>query len=372
MSDPTKARGDRFVLSPREELAAGGSAEEFERRVKELFKSGYKHLVADLSDVPFIDSAGVRALVRGFTTAQRVGGTFTLAAPNPRVRDLLKAAHLDTVFPVVDSVGAVAGRRFAWRKSLPYAAGGLFVAGLVLAGWWLPQAGVESGLAFPGVPTGQTPAPLFGRFQPFLELFKLVVAATVGMLVTRVQRSYRPERPQTPSLEHAQVLLCVSGAMMMIIIGDNVARAFGIAGAAAIIRFRTPVEDPKDITILFLLMGLGMASGLGAFGVAGLGTLFLCGLLAVLERVGARKTRVMMVEIEAEGREFPMAHVQGVFARNRVVFEPREVSQAKAVAVRYHTLLGADQSLEDLSDQLMDGGRSAVRSVSWEVPKKTE
>ena len=72
------------------------------------------------------------------------------------------------------------------------------------------------------------------------------------------------------------MLLCVSGAMMMIIIGNSLARAFGIAGAASIIRFRTPVDDPKDVTILFLLMGLGMSSGLGAFAVAGLGTAFLC------------------------------------------------------------------------------------------------
>ena len=59
--------------------------------------------------------------------------------------------------------------------------------------------------------------------------------------------------------------------MMMIIIGNSLARAFGIAGAAGIVRFRTPVDDPKDVTILFLLMGLGMATGLGAFAVAGLG-----------------------------------------------------------------------------------------------------
>ena len=62
-------------------------------------------------------------------------------------------------------------------------------------------------------------------------------------------------------MEQAQTLLCVSGAMMMIIIGNSLARAFGIAGAASIIRFRTPVDDPKDVTILFLLMGLGMSVG---------------------------------------------------------------------------------------------------------------
>jgi uncharacterized membrane protein YhiD involved in acid resistance len=159
---------------------------------------------------------------------------------------------------------------------------------------------------------------------------------------------------------------------MMIVIGNSLARAFGIAGAASVIRFRTPVEDPKDITILFLLMGLGMAAGVGELGVAALGTLFLCLLLVVLDRVGARRPRTMMAQIEAVGREFPTAHVQSVFARNHIVFEPREVSQGKDMSVRYHTLLDIDQSLEDLSEQLMAEGKAHVKSVSWELPRKSE
>ena len=81
------------------------------------------------------------------------------------------------------------------------------------------------------------------------------------------------------------MLLCMSGALMMIIIGNSLARAFGIAGAASIIRFRTPVDDPKDVTILFLLMGLGMSAGLGAFAVAGLGTAFLDEIDATVSRI---------------------------------------------------------------------------------------
>ena len=170
-------------------------------------------------------------------------------------------------------------------------------------------------------------------------------------------------------MEQAQTLLCVSGAMMMIIIGNNLARAFGIAGAASIIRFRTPVDDPKDVTILFLLMGLGMSSGLGQFAVAGLGTAFLCVALLVLDRVSTRKTRVMSVEILAEGRQFPATHVENVFARNQIVFEPREISQSDDVTVKYHTWLDARTSLEDLSSQLMvEGG--GVKSVAWEHPKR--
>jgi hypothetical protein len=105
------------------------------------------------------------------------------------------------------------------------------------------------------------------RLQPFIELSKMIAAALIGALVTAIHHPVGRDRPK--SLEQAQTLLCVSGAVMMIIIGNSLARAFGIAGAAGIVRFRTPVDDPKDVTILFLLMGLGMATGLGAFAVAG-------------------------------------------------------------------------------------------------------
>ena len=116
-----------------------------------------------------------------------------------------------------------------------------------------------------------------GMSHPFFELAKLVASAVIGMLVTVVHRQYRADRTPNPTMDQAQVLLCISGALMMIIIGNSLARAFGIAGAASIIRFRTPVEDPKDITVLFLLMGLGMATGLGAFALAGMGAAFLTG-----------------------------------------------------------------------------------------------
>ena len=205
--------------------------------------------------------------------------------------------------------------------------------------------------------------------RPFLELLKLVIAALVGLLVSAIHQPSPRERTSTRSMEQAQTLLCVSGAMMMIIIGNSLARAFGIAGAASIIRFRTPVDDPKDVTILFLLMGLGMSTGLGALAAAGLGTAFLCITLLLLDRVARQSARVMLVEIVAGGREFPTTHVEAVFARNQVTFEPREISQSDDVTIKYQTWLSPQVALEDLSGQLMAGGSAGVTAVSWERPK---
>ena len=357
--------GQRLILSPTEGLLAGGPAEQFEARVQRLLRDGHKHLLVDLRGVPRVDSAGVRALVRGYTTAQRVGATFCLLAPSPHVLAVLQVARLDTIFTIYDSIADARRHEVPWDRVLIVLAGAALCGALVWAGFrWPPEAETGGGLA------GGTGASGVAGHRPFLELLKLVAAALVGMLVTAFHTPGPQDKPLGRSMQQAQILLCVSGAMMMIIIGSSLARAFGIAGAASIIRFRTPVEDPKDVTILFLLMALGMACGLGAFAVAGLGAGFLCAFLVFLDRMSDHRPRALAVEIVSDGRDFPMDHVQGVFARNRVVFEPREVSQGKETVVKYHTLVDQNLPLEDLSAQLMGAGKSGVKSVSWELSKK--
>src|SRR5262249_7638834 len=238
--------GDRLVLSPQEPLVAGGAAENFEDNVRQLYRRGYAHLVVDLSGVASIDSAGGRAVVRGHTTAQRVGGSLRLAAPRPAVAKVLEVAHLAAVFEVYRSVEAAKLAAWPWRTIRIAVAGVALCGTLVWMGLRWPveltgigdaaEAALESGKKVASVP--------MHPFQPFIELLKLVVAALIGMLITAI---HQPSgRDRTSSMEQAQTLLCVSGAMMMIIIGNSLARAFGIAGAAGIVRFKTPVEDPKD------------------------------------------------------------------------------------------------------------------------------
>ena len=338
-----KGHGNGIVVSPREPLVAGGRAEELERRIQAIFREGFAQVVIDMRHVPHIDSTGVRALVRGHTTSQRLGAKFILVAPTATVATTLEGLKLHEVFQVVASLEAARTRTLQWWR-VGTAAGVVAIgAALVVVGLYVPEPAGE------GLGPGQSP---FGdgadgvlATRPLYELAKLVVAAILGMLVTTVHRQYRSDRQPNPVMDQAQVLLCISGAMMMIIIGNSLARAFGIAGAASIVRFRTPVDDARDITVLFLLMGLGMAAGLGAFAVAGLGTLFLCAMFPVLEAFSEDRPRHMQIEITAAGRAFPAIHVQRVFALNGVVFEPREVSQGDAAVTKYVATLRPSDSL---------------------------
>jgi hypothetical protein len=206
----------------------------------------------------------------------------------------------------------------------------------------------------------------------FAEVLKLAVAGLVGWLLAIVHRHYYGDRIPNRSLMQAEILLCISGALMMIIIGNSAARALGIAGGASIIRFRTPVEDPRDTIVLFLMLGLGMSVGLGAFAVCGLATMFLCLFLALLARFGEDRPRVMLLDLIAASRDFPTEHVHDVLRRTVLSFEPLRMTQGAEAAMRYQIRMEQSTPLHYLTLELMAGGAAGLKSVAWEQPKKSE
>jgi hypothetical protein len=213
-----------------------------------------------------------------------------------------------------------------------------------------------------------------GATLPFASqpVARLGLAAAIGVLVTAVHKRVRGHRSPGYSLARAQTLLCVAGALTMILIDNSVARAFGIAGAASIVRFRTPVEDPTDATVLFLLMALGMASGVGSFGLALAGASGVCLLLIAFGAfVPEPRRRNVTIELVAKGQEFPSVDVQRVFARYGVATEPAEWLQDTSTHVKYRASVDETLSLEMLGADLMNAGSGALHSVGWEVRKPT-
>lgn len=73
---------------------------------------------------------------------------------------------------------------------------------------------------------------------------------------------------------HALVLGAIVTCTLIMAVGSNVARGLGILGTLTIIRFRTPVRDPRDAVFLFASLGAGIACGAGGYIIAVAGTLF--------------------------------------------------------------------------------------------------
>ena len=72
------------------------------------------------------------------------------------------------------------------------------------------------------------------------------------------------------------VLGSVVTAMVMMAVGDSLARGLGVFGAMAIIRFRTRIDDPRNVLFLFAALSSGLAVGVYGFQVSFAGTLMFC------------------------------------------------------------------------------------------------
>ncbi|BBO33444.1 DUF4956 domain-containing protein [Lacipirellula parvula] len=93
---------------------------------------------------------------------------------------------------------------------------------------------------------------------------RLVVAALYGVCVAAVFRfSHGRDKADVRVLASTLVLLSVLIAMVSMVIGDSVARAFSLVGALSIVRFRTVVEDTRDTAFVIFSVVVGMAAGAG-------------------------------------------------------------------------------------------------------------
>lgn len=92
---------------------------------------------------------------------------------------------------------------------------------------------------------------------------RLAVSFVLGCLVALVY--HRTRRPLSGDFVTTLVMLTILIAMVTLVIGNSVARAFGLVGALSIVRFRTIVEDTRDTAFVILAVAVGMAAGAGYF-----------------------------------------------------------------------------------------------------------
>ena len=108
--------------------------------------------------------------------------------------------------------------------------------------------------------------------SPSTMLVRLLIAAAFGALIALTYRlSHGRLAREAHTLVGTLVLLTILLAMVTMVIGDSVARAFGLVGALSIVRFRTIVEDTRDTAFVIFAVVVGMAVGTGLAWVAVVG-----------------------------------------------------------------------------------------------------
>jgi len=156
--------------------------------------------------------------------------------------------------------------------------------------------------------------------NPLTEEFSLIPSVTVTEIRDAVVRlplaailgaalALRPRRREqgrrSVLVVQTQIMLAVVGAVIMLVVGNSISRAFGIVGAAGLVRYRSTIDDPKEAVVMLCALGAGLASGVGLYVLAPFATVFMASVLWLVEyfEPPARKLFVLTVTM-ASATEF--------------------------------------------------------------------
>lgn len=156
-------------------------------------------------------------------------------------------------------------------------------------------------------------------------ILTLAVAIVLGAIISITYMKTQPA--YSTSFTLTMMVLPAIVAIIILLIGSNVARAFSLAGAFSIIRFRSAPGDSKDISYVLFSMAAGLAAGVGAFGYAVLFTIILCVLMYVLNQIkfGTRKDAMKTLKVTIPENLGYEEAFDEVFRMHNVGYELRKV-----------------------------------------------
>ncbi|RAV23128.1 DUF4956 domain-containing protein [Paenibacillus contaminans] len=158
-------------------------------------------------------------------------------------------------------------------------------------------------------------------------ILTILISILLGLIISFTYMKTSLRSGYSPNFTLTMVVLPAIVAVIILLIGSNIARAFSLAGAFSIIRFRSAPGDPKDIAYVLLTMAAGLAVGVGSFGYAALFTVCLCVLMFILNvtKFGLKKSAQRLLKVTIpEDLAYEEAFDE-VFKKFNIVYELKKV-----------------------------------------------
>jgi len=215
------------------------------------------------------------------------------------------------------------------------------------------------------------PTELLGDLQQHADAVRHAVLALPIAAALGAALAFRPRRRGTPPRSapviQTQIVLAIVGAVVMIVVGASLARAFGIVGAANLIRYRAKIDDPKDAVVMLTTLSMGLAAGVGLFALAAFGTLFILAVLWAIESFEPERRKTFDLKVAAGEPAGLRADVEAVLRRYDIKYELRSAGPKELM---YETNLPLNVKTDRVSNAILLIDAEGEKEVVWEEKKK--
>ncbi len=178
-----------------------------------------------------------------------------------------------------------------------------------------------------------------------------------GIFVSYIYRWTYTGTSYSTTFVHSIVAFAMITTVVIMIIGNNLARAFGLMGSMAIIRFRMAVKDTQDIVFIFLSLAIGMAAGTGMYQVAFGSTIFISTVILLLSksRFASLHKREYLLQFQytsENGEDAPYFDIFRTFCRKFKLVNIKSLGETDTMVLSYYIKL-----------KRQDAGKEFVRQI---------
>lgn len=202
-------------------------------------------------------------------------------------------------------------------------------------------------------------------YGPYAILTNLAVAIALGLIVAVIYRQTHKGLSYSQSFTLTVVFVTVIVAMVMMVIGNSLSRAFALVGALSIIRFRTVVKDTKDTAFVFWALAAGMAAGTGNYvlGAIGTGIVSLLAMLLHSSNFGALYKSEFILRFRYATSTGESAHLETIqsMAKRSSLLHIEHSGDGESLKMTYDIVLQENRSAEELSKAI--GALAGVSEV---------
>jgi len=195
---------------------------------------------------------------------------------------------------------------------------------------------------------------------------RLPIAVVLAcVLALRPRRRGTP--PRQPPVIQTQIILAIVGAVVMLVVGSSLARAFGIVGAAGLMRYRAKIEDPKDAGVMLSTLAVGLASGVGMWLLATFATGFILLVLWIVESFEPKAKKLFTLKVKAKDPAALKPHLEQLLTRQHVKAELRGTSTEE---LHYEVRIPFDHKADGLTDAIVALDRDNASAAELEEKKE--
>lgn len=204
-------------------------------------------------------------------------------------------------------------------------------------------------------------------------VLRLLLAVILSGILAFRPRADVPLFRRSLFVSQTQILLAVVAAALMMVVGDSAARAFAIFAAASLVRFRTNIRDPKEITVLLISLALGLSAGVGRWELGIALCLFALALLWLLEFNEKEMIfRSMELTIKTPNTDRTQEIMQKIFRRKRLDAEVREIDppdkEGDIGSIVYYVNLPLSMRTDTMSDRILRAD-PLIEKIQWSKGK---